>query len=236
MSHPFDRLAGIGAYFALRLDVPDAGRDWRPVTDLLTQPAALDTAIDRVAARLGTSDRVIAASVLQQGWAARLTSVYTGTLTLGLPTPDLAAEQLHYHQPPTGPVDLALPQPVTFGPGPAWQHITAHLDELHDALRTRVRIARRLLWGNTAAAFAGSLRTLDRTGHARLDRLVRQPWANPPQLVSLGHWAPTPDGPTYLRRTCCGLERLPDRDPCRGCPLDRPANRRRPTVPSRSAG
>lgn len=234
-----DRLTAVGGYFALHPEVPDDGQRWRPVTDLLTDAPALAAAITCVAARLGTTDRIVAASVLQQGWASRLTSIYAGTITLGLPLPDLAAPNLRYHQPATGPIDLALagtartaatataattataPAPApTLDPVTAWQRTTAeHLRPFHQALRRQVRLAHRQLWGNAAASFAGSLRALARAGHAELRWLVRQPWADPPELRHLGRWIDTPDGLRFHRTTCCGLERLPHRGPCAGCPF-----------------
>jgi hypothetical protein len=223
-THPFfafDRLAALGGYFPLEPGVPtDDGHEWRPVRVLLDQPAALDAAIERVAVRLGTRERPIAASILLQGWAARLTSVYAGSVVLHAAVPDLAIERLHYHQPQTGPIGLALNTPVAVDPTTGWQRIVRdHLDPLIDAIRGRVRIARRLLWGNTASAFAGSLGSLARSGHAHLHDLVRQPWANPPELAGLGNWATTEGGLRFARTTCCGFERLPGRDRCGDCTL-----------------
>lgn len=220
------RLAAIGGYFVLHAEVPDDGQRWRPVTDLLTDPDALDAAITCVAGRLGTTDRTIAASVFQQGWASRLTSIHAGSLTLGLPVPDLAARMLRYAQPATGPVGLAMVDTMTTAAATvldvdtAWRGIvTDHLRPLHDALRSQVRLANRQLWGNATASFAGSLRALARAGNGDLRWLVRQPWANPPELHGLGRWTDTRDGPQFHRATCCGLERLSDRSPCAGCPF-----------------
>ena len=85
-------LARIGPYFAL-LDGSDAG--FEPVTALIAETgqgaARLGERIDDASARLGTAQPWIAASMLYQGWAARLTSIYAGSAALDGAIPDLSA-------------------------------------------------------------------------------------------------------------------------------------------------
>lgn len=213
----FERLSAISAYFALDAELP-AG--WQPVRALLDEPDVLDVVIGRVGARLGTDDRRIAASILFQGWAARLTSIYAGSIVLGAPVPDLGADRLRFHQPASGPVRLALATHVPLEPAAAWRRIAdAHLEPLVDAIRARIRIGRRQLWGNVASALAGSLGTLDRTGHAPLSDTIDQPWANPGELTGLGSWTARDGGLGYVRTTCCEIERIPGRGRCGDCSL-----------------
>jgi hypothetical protein len=116
-----------------------------------------------------------------------------------------------------GPVGSA----VVVGWEAAWARImAAHLDPLADAVRRRVRIGRRLLEGNIAAAMAGSLGALDRAGYGSLDHLVRQAWSQPADLLPFGCWADTADGPRYTRTTCCGYVQLPGAGRCGDCSLN----------------
>jgi hypothetical protein len=85
---PLAQLARIGPYFALH-DGSDAG--FEPVASLIADTAQaaarLGERIDDVAARLGTVQRWIGASIRFQGWAARLTSIYAGSAVLAGPQP-----------------------------------------------------------------------------------------------------------------------------------------------------
>ncbi len=218
------RLARIGPYFAL-LDGGSAGDDvgFEPVTGLIadtTQGAArLRERIDDVSARLGTTQRWIGASILFQGWAARLTSIYSGSAVLRGPVPDLAAARLHYRVPPAGPVDLLAAPLVATDLGTGWLMLAGHLDLLAAAIRRQVRIGRHLLRGNLASALAGSLAALDRAGHGPLDELISHAWAQPAELRRYGQWRVAAGGPRYARTTCCGYTRLAGGRRCGDCSL-----------------
>jgi hypothetical protein len=214
-------LAQIGPYFALH-DDSDAG--FEPVTSLTDDApraaARLGERIDDVSARLGTAQRWIGASILFQGWAARLTSIYAGSVILTGAVPDLSAARLRYRAPTAGPVDLLAIPLVATDPGPGWQLLTGeHLDPLARAIRRQVRIGQHLLRGNLASALAGSLMVLARQGHGPLDRLIGLAWAQPAELGRYGHWRVTPDGPRYARTTCCGYMQLAGRRRCGDCAL-----------------
>jgi hypothetical protein len=217
-------LAQISPYFALR-DGGRAGDDtgFEPVTSLIADTpqarARLGQRIDHVTARLGTTQRWIGASILFQGWAARLTSIYAGSAALASPVPDLAAARLCYRAPPSGPVDLLARPLVATDLAAGWQLLSGHLDLLAEAIRRQVRIGRHLLRGNLASALAGSLTTLDRTGHGPLDTLTGQAWAQPAELNRYGRWRVTPQGPRYARTTCCGYTRLAGERRCGDCSL-----------------
>jgi hypothetical protein len=217
---PLAELAGISPYFALR-EGGTAG--FEPVASLVadTDEAAsrLGERIDDVAARLGTTQRWIGASILYEGWASRLTSIYAGCVILAGPVPDLAVARMYYRAPPAGPVDLLASPLVATDPGPGWLALTEHLGLLAAAIRRQVRIGRHLLRGNLASALAGSLATLDRKGHGPLDELIGCAWAQPAELSRYGQWRTTPDGPRYARTTCCGFTRLEGRGRCGDCSL-----------------
>jgi iron complex transport system ATP-binding protein len=222
---PLAELARISPYFALQDRGCAAGEaGFEPVASLIadTPQAAmrLGGRIDDVAARLGTTQRWIGASILFQGWAARLTSIYAGSALLAGLVPDLSVARLYYRAPPSGPVDLLAVPLVATDLGAGWQALSGHLDLFAAAIRRQVRIGQHLLLGNLASALAGSLATLDRGGHAPLGTLIGYGWAQPAGLRRYGQWRLLPGGPRYARTTCCGYTRLPGGGRCGDCSLN----------------
>jgi hypothetical protein len=221
-------LAAIGPFFALSVRVPaprsGPGASWRPAAALAGGGPAVREWVDWGAARLGTGDRVVAASLLYQGWAARMTSIFAGAVVLWSAAPDLGAGGLWYRYPPGGgAIDLAVASLDLSSPDVAWRLLVDdNLAPLGSALRGEVRVGRRLLWGNVASAMAGSLAALDRAGHGPLPDLVAAPWSHPPELAGLGSWTPTPAARElhFRRTTCCLYERLPGAARCGDCSLD----------------
>jgi hypothetical protein len=215
-----DRLAPLGPFFTLRTNCLSDGLGWRRVTDCLTGGAHGDQFIGDlgagVADRLSGSgppiparDRWIAASVLQLGWAAHLTSVYAGTLAVGAPVPDMAADSLFVRSPGNGRIELGVERPVALDAEGAWTALyEGHLVPLGLAFRRQVRIGWRLLDGNIGSALAGALGTIHRHGLAPLDNLVNRPWNSPSAIARIGAWHAS-DGLNYQRTTCCGYEKLP---------------------------
>jgi hypothetical protein len=232
---PLGRLAAISPYFALGVADGPAGPDrssgsagpnggWLPVTALLDGGTEggrlLDQAIDSVAARLAPPRRWIAASILFQGWAARLTSGYAGCLVFGSGVPDLAAQRISYRPGVAGPIEMAADPLVRLDADAGWRRLLDdHLRPLADAFRSRSRVSRRILEGNIASALGGSLVILARTGHGPLADLIARPWAQPPDLAAYGDWVPSGGGPRYVRTTCCGYERIPGGGRCGDCSL-----------------
>jgi hypothetical protein len=206
-------LAAISPYFALREGPPDPAAGWRPVTGA------------DVAQLIGQSPigvPWIAASLLYQGWAARLTSIYAGSVVLAGQVPDLSMSRMYYRTPVPGPVELLAWPLAAVDPAQGWRLLFAgHLEPLATAIREQVRIGRHLLLGNVASALAGSLATLARAGYARIDALIEQDWARPAELAQCGRWAAAPGGSRYTRRTCCGYVRLPGGGRCGDCSLNR---------------
>jgi len=221
---PLAQLAQFGSYLALRDGGTDGDAGFEPVADLLDDTeegeVRLRARIDDVAARLGTTQRWIGASIMFQGWAARLTSIYTGSVVVAGAVPDLSAARLRYRTTPDGPVDLlAAPLTVT-DPGSRWRLLAGeHIDPLANAIRRQVRIGRHLLLGNLASALAGSLMMLAQAGHSRLDELTAAAWAQPAELRRYGQWLTTRDGPHYARTTCCGYMQLRGGRRCADCAL-----------------
>ena len=218
------RLTGISPYFALEAGPADPADGWRPAAVLLDGGAEggrlLGQAIDSVAARLATPRRWIAASILFQGWAARLTSIYAGCLVLDGATPDLAATRIQFRPLTGGPVEMTADPLVRMNANRGWRRLLDdHLHPLADATRAQVRVGRRILEGNIASALGGSLSTLARAGHGSLAELISRPWAQPPELARYGSWAETTGGPRYVRTTCCGYLRIPGGGRCGDCSL-----------------
>ena len=219
-------LAGLGPYFALGTAGPAAANEaagpggWRPVSGLISDGPELSRVVGEFARRLGTAERWIAASVFYQGWAARLTSIYAGSVVLRSAVPDLAGECLSYWLPDSGPAGL-LAAPLTAAePGAAWRRLTEdHLEPLAAALRRQVRVGEHLLRGNLASALAGSVTVLSLRGHGTLAELTGQNWAQPAGLARYGRWRAGPDGLRYCRTTCCGFDQVPGGGQCADCSL-----------------
>lgn len=88
--------AGPGGFFALRTaPVPEGGH--HALARLYAgEDAPLTGRIDTVAARLGTTERRVAASVAHLGLAARLWSTALGSAVVSGGVPALRAEDLHW--------------------------------------------------------------------------------------------------------------------------------------------
>lgn len=213
-------LAGIGPFFELQ--VSDASDPTTvPLRALVEDRIALGRLVESVAGRLGTTDPVIAASILQQGWAARVTSILTGSWALGLSAPDLAAANLRC-RPGVAPGQLVLVGDAELDRETSWRRAADdHLALLHRTLRTLCPIGDRLLWGNVAAAWAGSLTVLAAQGRLDVREDDRRMWPIPDDLSELGHWYPARPTPRFRRSTCCLYERLPGAGRCGDCSLDR---------------
>lgn len=201
------------------------------------QGDALASRVRRVAGVLRTSEARVAASVAQQGLAARLWSVALGCAALYGAVPDLAPRLLRWDPGGSAPDDLWL---TTVRPLPADAVTIAdlvlhgHLEPLAAALRSRHRLAPGLLRGNAASALAGAARELDRWGHrngrtdvaARAGSLARELLADP-LLAGTG----TLTGTAFRRRSCCLYYRVPGGGVCGDCCLVRPP-RSSPRAPS----
>ena len=217
---PFGTLAELGPFFDLR-PAPSDEPGWTGVRRMLHDSTATDEAVDLYADRLSTSRRDIAGSLLVQGWAGRLTSVFAGSAVLVDGVPDLAADNLFYRFAENAPVEVAIAEVALQDVATGWRRLVDHhLEPLITAVDRRCRAGQRRLWGNVAAAMAGSLGSLARAGVADLGQLTVLPWAQPGELADLGEWVPTAAGLRYARRTCCNIVRVSGYALCSDCVID----------------
>ncbi|MFI2376747.1 (2Fe-2S)-binding protein [Streptomyces sp. NPDC018964] len=197
----------------------------------------LASRVRRVAGALRTDEARVAASVAQQGLAARLWSVALGSAALCGAVPDLSPPLLRWDPEGGAPDDLWLTE-VRPLPGDAATIaelvLHGHLDPLAAALRSRHRLAPGLLRGNAASALAGAARELDRWGrrHGRTDVAARAASLTAellthPLLTGTG----TLTGTAFRRRSCCLYYRVPGGGVCGDCCLVRPP-RSSPRAPS----
>lgn len=165
----------------------------------------------------------IAASVAQQGLAARLWSVTLGCAALYGRVPDLAPSLLRWDPDGSAPDDLLLTEVRPLPPDPASIAdiiLHAHLEPLTAALHARYRAAAGLLWGNAGSALAGASRQLDRwarangrTDAAARTRALTAELFGHPLLADTG----TRTGTGFRRRSCCLYYRVPGGGLCGDC-------------------
>jgi hypothetical protein len=233
-------LRPLGGFFALNTTPPPgAGREpARPLPTLAHAYAAapadahsdpLGLRTGKVARALRTDESRVAASVAQQGLAARLWSVALGCAVLYDHQPDLAPGLLRWDPEGGAPDDLWLTEVRACGPADAETLavtvLHGHLEPLAAALRARHRLAPGLLRGNAASALAGAARQLDAwaRAHDRPDAAARSRDLTAgllahPLLAGTG----TLTGTAFRRRSCCLYYRVPDGGVCGDCCFVRP--------------
>lgn len=218
-------LEALGGFFVLRVGAGPA----TPLPSLAqtyeNRPSevygnTLTFRVERVAAALRAPEPRIAASVAQQGLAARLWSVTLGCAARYGRVPDLAPGLLRWDPGASAPDDLWL---CEVRPRPADPATIAdvvlhgHLDPLATALRAHHRVAPGLLWGNAASALAGTARQLDHWARSRGDgeaaartrSLTAALLAHPLLAGALTD--------TLRRRSCCLYYRVPGGGVCGDC-------------------
>ncbi|MFI0356693.1 (2Fe-2S)-binding protein [Actinomadura sp. 9N407] len=197
------RAAALGPFFEIGTD-PDEAADptWRPLPE--RDGSRLSDLVDAYAARLGTGERRVAASILFQGLASRLWSPMIAVAALGV-VPDLSG--LHWRWAPGAPIALWLENPDGWS-GPAVPADLVHaevverqLRPLRETLLGVVPLADGLMWGNAASALAGTLRPGVAAPAAALVRelLAREPLAGTGSFGRHG----------FVRRSCCLYYRVP---------------------------
>jgi FhuF-like iron-sulfur protein len=164
----------------------------------------------------------VAASILFQGYAARLWSPLLGCVALGIPPPDLAAGRLRWRYRPGEPVglNLAAPEPAAEPVPPVIVH--DHLTPMIAALHRLTGVARNLLWGNASSALVGTLTALTLAGvrDGAAATVVRALLESAP-LRGTGVLTVTDGRPSFRRRSCCLYYRLPGGGLCGDCCLTR---------------
>lgn len=214
--------------------------------------------VRKVTRALRAPEDRIAASVAQQGLAARLWSVALGCAVLYGGIPDLAPGLLCWDPDAAAPDDLWLTE-VRARPGDAATVaatvLDGHLEPLSAALRARVPVAPGLLRGNSGSALAGAARQLEawarthgRPGAAARARALTAELFTHPLLADTGTFltdtgtpltdtgtlladAGTSAGTAFRRRSCCLYYRVPGGGVCGDCCFIRPP-RSSPRAPS----
>ncbi|OLZ74186.1 ferric iron reductase [Streptomyces sp. IMTB 2501] len=230
-------LRPLGGFFVLRTRTGPAGSAGGPDPGGLptlaetyerVTPDALTTRVAVVADRLRTREPRVAASIAQQGLAARLWSAALGCAALYGQLPDLDPRLLRWDPLAAAPDDLFLTglRPL---PGDAAtlaaSVLHGHLRPLGETLSARFGCAPGLLWGNAGSALAGAARELDRWARAhgctdaaaRAGALTDELLAHP-LLRTTG----TRTGTAFRRRSCCLYYRVPGGGVCGDCCFTRP--------------
>ncbi|MFE7273780.1 (2Fe-2S)-binding protein [Streptomyces sp. NPDC057623] len=221
-------LRPLGGFFVLRT----AGAGPRPLPTLAQaygeppsdpQGSPLQLRVRKVAHALRAPEPRIAASVAQQGLAARLWSVTLGCAVLYGRIPDLDPRLLRWDPEGSAPDDLWLTEVHPLPADPATLAdvvLHAHLEPLTAALHARYRVASGLLWGNAGSALAGAARQLDqwaradgRTDAAARTRALTAELFGHPLLAGTG----TLTGTAFRRRSCCLYYRVPGGGVCGDC-------------------
>jgi ferric iron reductase protein FhuF len=238
------RVAGIGDHFTLLTAVPEGtGRPlWLPTAALYGPggPELLAPLVAAVQARIGSPERRVAASLLYQGFAARLFSPVVACVALARQLPALDPAALHWRYVDGRPIDLLLQQATGrhLEPGMAAGDVAAliyrgvvedHLLPLAAALRSTVRISEPLLWGNAASALAGAARMLAAGPAGQAAHRISAQLLDQGVLRGTVTWQSRPR-PLFVRRSCCLYYRVPDGGTCLDCVLNgaaTPGGRRR---------
>lgn len=235
-------LRPLGGFFVLRV----TGEPLRPSAtpaQTYARPALpedqdpLDFRVRKVGRALRAPEPRVAASVAQQGLAARLWSVALGCAALYDAVPDLDPRLLRWDPDGSAPDDLWLTE---VRPRPADAATVAdivlhgHLEPLNAALRSRYRVADGLLRGNAGSALTGAARQLDQwaRAHGRTDvaarsRALTAELLAHPLLAGTG----TLTAAGFRRRSCCLYYRVPGGGVCGDCCFTR-APRSSPHAPS----
>ncbi|MGW7299894.1 IucA/IucC family C-terminal-domain containing protein [Streptomyces sp. NPDC054829] len=178
--------------------------------------------VRKVASSLNAPELRIAASVAQQGLAARLWSVALGCAVRYGRLPDLSPELLRWDPDAGAPDDLWLTEVRPSTDDLVDAVLIAHLAPLTALVRERYGVAEGLLWGNAASALAGAARQLHRWAReqGRTDDAVRTRELTS-GLLAHPRLAGALDA-NLRRRSCCLYYRVPGGGVCGDCCFTRP--------------
>ncbi|WP_018352524.1 (2Fe-2S)-binding protein [Longispora albida] len=210
--------ARFSQYFEVLLD-GDPG-DWRPVSGLYSGEltgeliAAVgerlwDPLPGRMPRAPGEPDRRIAASLMFQGYAAKLWSPLLACVVTGGVLPRLGPGGLSWRYRTGEPVSLLAAEVSAGEPDAAGLYsavVADHLVPLAEAVQATVPVSGKVLWGNAASALHGAAGMLARSGHS--------PAAIVAQVLGTGLLAGTTTGlpvtAGFRRRSCCLYYRVPN--------------------------
>ncbi|MFF4249744.1 IucA/IucC family C-terminal-domain containing protein [Streptomyces sp. NPDC001663] len=214
-------LGALGGFFVLRTGSRESGAP--PTLALAYQNGSsvvygnpITFRVEKVAHSLRAPEPRIAASIAQQGLAARLWSVMLGCAAVYGRVPDLDAGLLRWDPDAGAPDDLWLSEvrPLSADAATVADVVLhGHLEPLAAALRAHYRIAPGLLWGNAASALVGAARQLGAPARALTAELLAHPL-----LAGTG----TLTGTAFRRRSCCLYYRVPGGGVCGDCCFTRP--------------
>jgi ferric iron reductase protein FhuF len=214
--------------------------DWMRCDQLLGDAAWLEATVRNSGRRLGTGAGAVATSLFVQGYTYRVLTLAVSCWLMDGVVPSSGAADLAMALSSARPALVAYLEPVAFEPGDdpdaalgyiIESAIDAHLRLLVDAICCRVRVGRRLLWGNAAASAATAFRTMEG---------LLGPWVKPlgerffelapPEMLGQGNFLSLEYsgrcGWYWERRNCCLNDRLPRRIRCADCSLTPPEERR----------
>ncbi|HEY2764495.1 MAG TPA: (2Fe-2S)-binding protein [Pseudonocardiaceae bacterium] len=215
--------AGWGPYFVIETGPGGRGT---VLASLYSATGAVDLTelVEHHARRLGTAELRVAASLLFQGFAARLWSPVLGCAAAGV-VPDLDPDQLHWWR--ASPLGLRIARAGGWQPPGRSDHtglavravVQDNLYPFAQALRRVVRIAEGLLWGAAASALVGAVQMLqgDELSAARdlAAEVLEQPALRGTTILL------DRDPLRVRRRSCCLYYRVPGGGLCGDCPLER---------------
>jgi iron complex transport system ATP-binding protein len=157
-------LSDVNQYFAIGTGPVDGG--WRSVHQLYTDPELLGAIVERLRMRIGAAERRVAASIFFLGFAARLWSVGIGAVVGHRLLPELAPEQLLFHE-VGGEIALHVARPTGWRGDDVESMLAdtvldSHLTPLSTALHELGAVSRELLRGNVVSALLGAADEYDR--------------------------------------------------------------------------
>lgn len=218
-------IAEFGTYFELGDAAAEPG-PWQGVDTLYdVRSGLLDAVVEATRQRLAHHERRVAASIFQQGFAARLLSPQLGAIGLYGCRPDLTPRHTVWRLRDRHSVALAVSRTRGWQ-GPAESLVTHALDAsvrdhllpLERALQSITKLPSDLLRGNVASVVVSGFRLL-------APRLGEE-WRRPAR-IALDHpylrgQGTLGDGRAeFVRRSCCLYYRVPGGGLCGDCPLDR---------------
>ena len=211
-------LEALGPFFAVRTHRDEPGPPWRPVSELVDDPAVLDERVRGVRARLAgerPADDVelrVAASVAQLGVVARLVSPVLAVAAVSGELVDADLRRLRWQDELGGAFPLSVPEAAgTAGPDVlAERLLDGAVRQLVEATRP-FSVAPRVLWGNVASAVHGAVGMVadGLPQHAESARALGAELLERAPLRGTGNLV---DG-EFRRRSCCLIYRAaPGRD------------------------
>lgn len=215
---------------------PD-GDGWYRVDRLLADPDRLELLIRSTGDARGADDAQVAASLFVQSFAFRLASIATAGWALGLPSTSLEPDRIGFRITRNRPGELGV-WSTELVHHDAASLVAALVDGLIApmvaAVRERIQVGERLLYGNAASSIATVFRAVQSTGprgdHVVRDRAVEF-FAAHPRLADLGAWSTieTEDalGWFWDRGNCCLWYRSAEANGryCDDCSLHDPTDR-----------